>query len=216
MPAHNPPAIFCRPSSARAGPERNITGAIAACNGGGGGQVCGAAGSRLQSSSGRIVFSGHSGKGGGVCVWYSDDGGDSYAVSASGVFPGNEQSIADLRNGSLYMNGRGTSFPFAGHRASYWSHDDGATWSAGQIAANLTEPNQFGCDGAVIAVPNGGVAGSDAATDSNAATYNDFDINLNRLPSLASTNTVDAVPWRGRMTIAARCVVLTAVLSASC
>ena len=106
--------------------------------------MCGAAGSRLQSSSGRIVFSGHNGKGGGVCVWYSDDGGETYTVSASGIFPGNEQSIADLGNGTLYMNGRGTSFPFAGSRASYWSHDDGATWGAGQIAANLTEPNEFG------------------------------------------------------------------------
>ena len=43
-----------------------------------GGQVCGAAGSRLQTSSGRVVFSGHNAatKGGGVCVWFSDDGGE--------------------------------------------------------------------------------------------------------------------------------------------
>ena len=72
-------------------------------------EVCGAAGSRLQTQSGRIVFSGHNGPGGGVCVWYSDDGGRTYNTTAGGgadgalMITGNEQSIADLGNGSLYM-----------------------------------------------------------------------------------------------------------------
>lgn len=57
------------------------------------------------------------------------------------------------------MNGRGTSFPFAGHRASYWSRDDGTSWSTGAEARELAEPNTFGCDGSVIAVPNGKVDG---------------------------------------------------------
>eukprot|EP00038_Savillea_parva_P015785 m.14881 g.14881 ORF g.14881 m.14881 type:complete len:494 (-) comp3211_c0_seq1:244-1725(-) len=134
----------------------NITHAVAPCNRGPGGQVCGAAGSRLQTVSGRIVFSGHSGPGGGICVWYSDDGGKTYNTTAGGgtngalLITGNEQSIADLGNGSLYMNGRGMAFPFAGHRASYWSHDNGASWSSGQEARALTEPNSFGCDGALV------------------------------------------------------------------
>ena len=111
----------------------------------------------LQTSSGRILFSGHNGqKGGGVCVWYSDDGGKTYQTSKQGIFTGNEQAIADLGNGTLYMNGRGTSFAFKGHRASYWSPDDGATWSAGAEARDLPEPNSFGCDGSLIAVPNKG------------------------------------------------------------
>jgi hypothetical protein len=64
----------------------------------------------VQTASGRLVFSGHNKatatNGTGICVWYSDDGGLTYQVSASGVFQGNEQSIADLGNGTLYMNGR--------------------------------------------------------------------------------------------------------------
>jgi hypothetical protein len=120
--------------------ERDITSMIAkGCNSGPGGQVCGAAGSRIQTTSGRLLFSGHnkatSGAGTGICVWYSDDGGETYTVSHSGLFQGNEQSIADLGNGTLYMNGRGTTFPFKGHRASYWSHDNGGTWSEGECSA---------------------------------------------------------------------------------
>ena len=77
-----------------------------------------------------------------------------YTVSATGVFRGNENSIADLGNGTLYMNGRGTTFPWKGHRTSYWSHDDGATWSPGAMAPYLAEPNTFGCDASLIAIPN--------------------------------------------------------------
>eukprot|EP00039_Didymoeca_costata_P007616 m.101771 g.101771 ORF g.101771 m.101771 type:complete len:468 (-) comp13756_c0_seq1:23-1426(-) len=131
----------------------DITHFIAACNTPDQ-QVCGAAGTRLQTSSGRLVFSGHSGATPGLCVWYSDDGGATYTVSNTGLFTGNENSIADIGNGTLYMNGRGLSFPWAGHRTSYWSYDDGTTWSNGSEARNLVEPNSFGCDGAVIAVPN--------------------------------------------------------------
>jgi len=141
------------------GIERDITHFIAqSCNSGPGGQVCGAAGSRLQTVSGRLVFSGHnkasSTAGTGICVWFSDDGGQTYQTSATGVFQGNEQSIADLGNGTLYMNGRGTTFPWKGHRTSYWSHDNGLHWSAGVEARHLQEPNTFGCDGSLIAVPN--------------------------------------------------------------
>lgn len=138
------------------GVERDLTNFLTACNSGPGGQVCGAAGSRLQTSRSRIVFSGHNKAtgGGGVCVWYSDDGGQTYKTNDGGLFTGNEQAIADLGNGTLYMNGRGTSFPFHGNRASYWSHDDGRSWSAGVEAVELKEPNAFGCDGSLIAVPN--------------------------------------------------------------
>ena len=53
------------------------------CNSGPGGEVCGAAGSRVQTTSGRLVFSGHNSAqagSGGICVWYSDDGGVYKAV----------------------------------------------------------------------------------------------------------------------------------------
>ena len=121
------------------------------CNQSPGGQVCGAAGSRVVTSNGRLVFAGHAAQ--GVCVWYSDDGGATYQVNKGGLIVGNEISIADLGNSILYMNGRGTNFPWAGTRASYWSYDDGETWTNGTYAANLVEPNTFGCDGAVTAAP---------------------------------------------------------------
>ena len=138
------------------GAERDITHFVApVCNTGPGGQVVGGAGSKLQASSGRLIFSGHSDShaGGGICVWYSDDGGLTYNVSASGVFPGNENSIADLGNGTLYMNGRGYVFTWKGHRTSYWSHDNGAHWSPGVEVPEIEEPSSAGCQGSLLAVP---------------------------------------------------------------
>ena len=138
------------------GAERDITHFVApVCNTGPGGQVVGGAGSKVQASSGRLIFSGHSDShaGGGICVWYSDDGGLTYNVSASGVFPGNENSIADLGNGTLYMNGRGYVFTWKGHRTSYWSHDSGAHWSPGVEVPEIEEPSSAGCQGSLLAVP---------------------------------------------------------------
>ena len=108
--------------------------------------VCGGAGSRIQTAGGRLVFSGHNK--GSICVWYSDDGGRTYATAASGPFQGNEQSIAQLGDGTLYMNGRGTQFPWRGNRTEYRSPDGGATWTAGAPSA-LTDVE---CEAAVIAV----------------------------------------------------------------
>ena len=51
----------------------DLTPQLAACNGDAKlGMVCGAAGSRIQASNGRLVFAGHNE--GNVCVWFSDDG----------------------------------------------------------------------------------------------------------------------------------------------
>ena len=57
------------------------------------------AGSKIQSSSGRLLFAGHAtGRNGPkqsqVCIWFSDDGGETYNTSA--LFKGNEISMADL------------------------------------------------------------------------------------------------------------------------
>ena len=76
----------------------------------------------------------------------ADDGGETYQTTAN-PFTGNEQSIAQLGDGSLYMNGRGTQFPW-GNRTSYRSRDGGATWTAG-APTPLTDVN---CEAAVIAV----------------------------------------------------------------
>eukprot|EP01065_Artemidia_motanka_P012817 TRINITY_DN1707_c0_g2_i2.p1 TRINITY_DN1707_c0_g2~~TRINITY_DN1707_c0_g2_i2.p1 ORF type:complete len:459 (+),score=154.32 TRINITY_DN1707_c0_g2_i2:57-1379(+) len=128
------------------GPEVELTDTIIAC-GEADGRVCGAAGSRLQTDSGRIVFAGHNDK--MACVWYSDDGGESYKTAPA--FQGDEISIADLGNGNLYMNGRGRTFPWKGTRTSYRSKDGGATWEAPQECFGVPEPNTFGCEGALLA-----------------------------------------------------------------
>ena len=63
-------------------------------------------------------------------------------------FRGNEQSIAQLGDGTLYMNGRGTQFPWRGNRTEYRSRDNGTSWTNG-TASKLTDVE---CDAALIAV----------------------------------------------------------------
>ena len=108
--------------------------------------VCGAAGSRIQTAAGRLVFSGHNKR--QVCVWYSDDGGKTYSTSAK-VFTGDEQSIAQLSDGSLYMNGRGRPEPWRPNRTAWRSFDGGHTWSS----PRPTPIQGVDCEAAVIAVP---------------------------------------------------------------
>ena len=108
--------------------------------------MCGAAGSRIQTTGGRLVFSGHNKA--EVCVWFSDDGGSSYHTSAK-LFLGDEQSIAQLSDGSLYMNGRGRQFPWYPNRTAWRSFDGGHTWSD----PKPTPIQGVDCEAAVIAVP---------------------------------------------------------------
>lgn len=81
----------------------------------------------------------------GCCV--SVAGGVSYQTSKP--FTGDEVSLAQLGDGSLYMNGRGDRFPWAGHRTGYRSFDRGATWTEGQAVEDLVDVN---CEAAMIAV----------------------------------------------------------------
>lgn len=108
--------------------------------------MCGAAGSRIQTVRGRLVFSGHNK--GEVCVWFSDDGGATYNTSAN-LFVGNEQSMAQLSDGSLYMNGRGNEAPWYPNRTAWRSFDGGHTWSTPEP----TPLQGVNCEAAVIAVP---------------------------------------------------------------
>ena len=108
------------------------------------------AGSKIQTSSGRLVFTGHS-KNNDSCVWFSDDHGDSY--HASNRFVGNEISVAEVSPGKLLLNGRGLSFGWKPNRTQYVSEDDGATWGAPRPSV-LRDNNDFGCEAALIAVPH--------------------------------------------------------------
>lgn len=103
------------------------------------------AGSKIQTSSGRLLFTGHSYHN-DSCVWYSDDHGQTYQSAAR--FVGNEVSMAEVSPGRLVMNGRGTQFPWHPHRAHYESMDDGSTWSVG----TKSELVGINCEGALIAV----------------------------------------------------------------
>ena len=86
------------------------------------------AGEKIQTKSGRMLWPAHS-FGGHACVWYSDDGGDTYNVSE--ILVGNEVSVAELGDGRILMNGRGSEYPFGpGHRVRYWSYDGEAPLSS--------------------------------------------------------------------------------------
>lgn len=87
------------------------------------------------------MFSGHSN--GDICVWVSDDHGKTYKTS--GLFVGDEHSIAQLTDGSLLMNGRGYLFNWK-NRTQYRSNDGGLTWGPGQATA-LTDVN---CEAAMV------------------------------------------------------------------
>ena len=136
---------------------RDITPQIAHCNNNPASSemMCGGAGSRIQTASGRLIFSGHNKD--SVCVWFSDDHGATYQTMTSEPFVGNEQSIAQLGDGSLYMNGRGTQFAWRGNRTEYRSVDNGATWSAG-AASQLTDVE---CEAALIAVKSSSAGAKD-------------------------------------------------------
>ena len=108
------------------------------------------AGSKIQSSSGRLLFTGHS-KNNDSCVWYSDDHGQTYHSSSR--FKGNEISMVELAPRRLLLNGRAGDRPWNPNRTQYLSVDDGATWGEG-YPTTLQDNNEFGCEAALIAVSN--------------------------------------------------------------
>jgi len=94
------------------------------------------AGEKIQTKSGRMLWPAHS-FGGHACVWYSDDGGDSYNVSE--ILVGNEVSVAELGDGRILMNGRGSEYPFGpGHRVRYWSYDGEAPLSSCRACKSIS------------------------------------------------------------------------------
>ena len=106
------------------------------------------AGSKVQTESGRLVWAGHD-HASNVCVWYSDDGGESYQTAK--LIEGNEVSIsiADAPKGVLYMNGRGGK-RFEPYRTDYYSYDNGASWTEGTKSQLMDDDG--GCEGSILNV----------------------------------------------------------------
>ena len=131
---------------------RDITRLLAACNPGGTGNMqVQSAGSKVQTPTGRLVWAGHD-HAGHVCVWFSDDGGETYSTAP--IVRGNEVSIAVAdftgNNQMLYMNGRPQD-GMSGHRAQYYSRDNGQSWE-GPTQSPLMGDEGGGCEGSVLSV----------------------------------------------------------------
>lgn len=102
------------------------------------------AGNRIQTPSGRLIF------GVGIpsmCLWYSDDGGKTYNNTGYKEHTSkiNEFSIvvANSKTGLLLANSRGQPY-----RKSYWSSDNGKTWSKpedSQLKDSVNKHNH-GCE----------------------------------------------------------------------
>ena len=100
------------------------------------------AGTKVQTPTGRLVFAGHDHSRSRVCVWYSDDGGESYKATLTEATNEVSIAVADTSSRTLYMNGRGGK-QFLPNRAEYWSYDDGTTWSLGSRSEQTRSARSF-------------------------------------------------------------------------
>lgn len=128
---------------------KNLTAMLTSCNPNINNMQIQSAGNKVQTATGRLIWAGHN-HGDSVCVWYSDDGGETYETSK--IFEGNEISIAilDQKNNSLYMNGRGGT-RYSPYRTDYYSYDNGESWTAGTQSRLIGDG---GCEGSVLNVDN--------------------------------------------------------------
>jgi len=128
-------------------PAVDITRMISKCNPDINNMMQISAGNKIQTPSGRLVWGGHD-HAGRVCVWFSDDGGNSY--NTSNLVQGNEVSVVNIEGSNLLMNGRGQQFSnYNGHRANYFSTDNGASWS-GPSESALLDDDGHGCERSML------------------------------------------------------------------
>lgn len=88
----------------------------------------------------RLVFASHFGAYADDVVYYSDDGGATFAVSQTVLPKMDEVAVAELWNGSLMLNMRNDHVNSCQCRGVSLSHDGGATWSPVAFDATLIEP----------------------------------------------------------------------------
>lgn len=114
----------------------------------------GSAGSKVQTTSGRIIFLGHTnGKEERVaCRWWTDDGGETYQSSLP--YTGNEASVAEAFNSTVYMDGRGLAYDWAGNRTSSWSMNDGTSFSK-PVPSQVREDARSGCSAGLVSSSDG-------------------------------------------------------------
>lgn len=92
-------------------------------------------------------------------VIYSDDHGESWKIGGTVGLNTNECAVAELADGSVYINMR--SYHGRNRRASAWSRDGGMTWSPIEIDEALVEPV---CQGSLIEDGQGGLLFSNPAS----------------------------------------------------
>ena len=117
------------------------------------------AGNRIQLDNGRLIWGTSGTLHGAICLWYSDDGGETY--NATGVFAEhtNEWSmvIADNTTGLLLINSRATpGTDKEKFRKNQWSKDNGVTWSKAEESTLEDSVNKHGhgCEASLTNIDN--------------------------------------------------------------
>merc|ERR1712039_462318 len=97
----------------------------------------------IQTSNGRLLWGGETQ--GKTCLWYSDDGGNTYKTTWANVGKPNEFSLVDAGSGNIYMNSRkGDGCSETNHRREYRSADNGITWTGPTCSPLLDAVNTHG------------------------------------------------------------------------
>lgn len=93
-------------------------------------------------------------------VIYSDDHGETWQLGGDVGPYTNESTVAELEDGSLYINMR--SFHRRGRRAYAWSYDSGISWTSPELDEVLLDPV---CQGSVLRIADGRILFSNLASE---------------------------------------------------
>jgi len=84
-------------------------------------------------------------------VIFSDDHGETWQLGGNAADHTNETTLAQLADGQLMLNSRDWSGRFL--RVVQTSSDEGKTWEPKRLDKVLTEPQPWGCQGSILALP---------------------------------------------------------------